>query len=83
MNHAEKLLVLATAAVFSGCASQAIRYDTILRGGTVYDGSGEAPYVADVAIEGDRIAVDPDDWFGFRDRSWGIREHVGLDPVGT
>lgn len=34
-----------------------------------------------IEIEGARIAVDPDEWFGFRDRSWGVREHVGLDPT--
>ncbi len=34
-----------------------------------------------IEIEGERIAVEPDEWFGFRDRSWGIREHVGLDPA--
>lgn len=34
-----------------------------------------------IEIEGERIAVDPADWYGFRDRSWGIREHVGLDPT--
>ena len=31
-------------------------YDLILRGGTIYDGSGAKPYVGDVAIRGDRIA---------------------------
>jgi N-acyl-D-amino-acid deacylase len=31
-------------------------YDTILRGGTIYDGSGGKPYVGDVALVGDRIA---------------------------
>ena len=31
-------------------------FDVIVRGGTVYDGSGGEPYVADVAISGDRIA---------------------------
>jgi hypothetical protein len=25
--------------------------------------------------------VNPDEWYGFRDRSWGVREHVGLDPA--
>jgi len=34
-----------------------------------------------IEMEGERLAVDPDEWFGFRDRSWGIREHVGLDPA--
>ena len=33
------------------------RYDVILRGGSVYDGSGGAPFTADVAISGDRIAA--------------------------
>ena len=32
-------------------------YDVILRGGTVYDGSGQPPVVADVAIQDDRIAA--------------------------
>lgn len=32
-------------------------YDLILRGGTLYDGSGEPGYVGDVAITGDRIVA--------------------------
>jgi N-acyl-D-amino-acid deacylase len=31
-------------------------YDVILRGGTIYDGSGGKPWVGDVALRGDRIA---------------------------
>ena len=31
-------------------------YDVVIRGGTVYDGSGGAPFTGDVAIRGDRIA---------------------------
>ena len=34
-----------------------------------------------IEIEGVRHAVNPDEWFGFRDHSWGVREHVGLDPA--
>lgn len=34
-----------------------------------------------IEIEGKRHEVEPGEWFGFRDRSWGIREHVGLDPA--
>lgn len=34
-----------------------MEYDLILRGGTIYDGSGAAPYEGDVAIRGDRIAA--------------------------
>jgi N-acyl-D-amino-acid deacylase len=32
-------------------------FDLIIRGGTVYDASGGEPFVSDVAVEGDRIAV--------------------------
>ena len=41
---------------FAGCSSMQ-DYDVIIRGGTVYDGSGKAPIVADVAIRGDQIAA--------------------------
>ena len=30
-------------------------YTVLIRGGTIYDGSGGAPYVGDVAIRGDKI----------------------------
>jgi N-acyl-D-amino-acid deacylase len=30
-------------------------YTVLIRGGTIYDGSGRAPYVGDVALRGDRI----------------------------
>ena len=33
------------------------RYDIVIRGGTVYDGSGDAPVTADVGIRGDSIAA--------------------------
>ena len=32
-------------------------YDVVIRGGTIYDGSGKAPVVGDVAIKGDRIVA--------------------------
>ncbi|HXT20565.1 MAG TPA: D-aminoacylase, partial [Thermoanaerobaculia bacterium] len=38
-------------------AAAAPAFDLILRGGTVYDGSGGEPRVADVGIRGDRIAA--------------------------
>ncbi|MEO8547191.1 MAG: D-aminoacylase, partial [Sphingomicrobium sp.] len=31
-------------------------YDLLIRGGTIYDGSGGAPYRGEVAVRGDRIA---------------------------
>ncbi len=40
-----------------------------------------------IEIDGARHTVNPDEWYGFRDRSWGIREHVGNElkdlPTGT
>jgi N-acyl-D-amino-acid deacylase len=32
-----------------------VKYSVLIRGGTIYDGSGAAPYVGDVGIKGDRI----------------------------
>ncbi len=49
-----------TAFVVSGCATpdkNEYEYDVILRGGTVYDGSGDAPFVADVALRGEMVAA--------------------------
>ena len=37
--------------------ARAPTYDVVIRGGTIYDGSGGAPYKGDVAIRGDRIAA--------------------------
>ena len=50
-------LLLAAFLVF-GCSQGPApeNYDVIIRGGSVYDGSGNAPLLADVAINGDRLA---------------------------
>lgn len=59
--------VLAPALLLAGCAAptrtatataapSAQRYDVVIRGGTIYDGSGSAPYVGDVGLNGDRVA---------------------------
>ncbi|MCL6730204.1 N-acyl-D-amino-acid deacylase family protein [Sphingomonas hankyongi] len=47
---------LLTVAATGGSAAAAAEYDVVVRGGTIYDGSGGAPYAGDVAIKGDRIA---------------------------
>ena len=39
-------------------APQAQTFDVIIKGGTVYDGTGHAPVQADVGIKDDRIAAD-------------------------
>src|SRR5256714_6996270 len=52
------LFSLAFAPLASGLEPQtADRFDVIIKGGTVYDGTGEKPRVIDVAIRGDRIAA--------------------------
>ena len=38
-------------------SEQPAQYDVLILDGTIYDGSGGAPYVADLAISGDRIAA--------------------------
>ena len=49
-------VLAACAPVAAPVAPAAPSYDLLIRGGTVYDGSGSAPFVGDVAISGDRIA---------------------------
>ena len=56
-----KLLTLSAVAILSACSAlhlgaQTPAYDLLIHNGTIYDGSGSAPYLGDVAISGDRIA---------------------------
>jgi N-acyl-D-amino-acid deacylase len=52
-----KTLPLLAAGLIAGSAAPAPRYDTVLRGGTIYDGGGGAPFAGDVAITGDHIVA--------------------------
>jgi N-acyl-D-amino-acid deacylase len=68
-----RLLLIACTALLVTC-TKAPEYDVIIRNGTVYDGSGKAPVVADVALKGDRIAA-----IG----KWeGVRGKVEIDATG-
>ncbi len=49
-------LVMVLSLVLAGCRSPVV-YDTVLRGGVIYDGTGAKPWVGDVAINGDTIAA--------------------------
>jgi N-acyl-D-amino-acid deacylase len=49
------LFALPLLAVLSACGGN--RVDVVLRGGTIYDGSGTAPIIGDVAIQGDSIVA--------------------------
>ena len=61
------IMVLSLVALVACAAPQEV--DLVLRGGTIYDGSGGEPYVADVAIAGDRIEAigELDDFVGRRE----------------
>jgi N-acyl-D-amino-acid deacylase len=43
--------------VLAGCAAGTPDFDVIIRGGTVHDGTGGDPVVADVALAGDTVAA--------------------------
>jgi len=48
-------LLLAPRPGAAAAGAEGAVHDLILRGGTIYDGSGKAPYAGDVAVDGDRI----------------------------
>jgi len=52
------VLGAALALLLAACATapSAPTYDVVIRGGTIYDGGGGAPYTGDVGLRGDRIA---------------------------
>jgi len=52
----QSILIVAACAVLSACAPP-VAYDLVLRGGTIYDGSGGQPFVGDIAFDGDTIAA--------------------------
>ena len=52
-----KRFVAGLALILSASLVSAADYDLIVRGGTVYDGTGGKPRLADVGIRGDKIAA--------------------------
>jgi len=52
-----KFAVIVLCQLLAACVTPPVSYGLILRGGTIYDGSGGTPYVGDVAIEDDLIAA--------------------------
>ncbi len=51
------IAIAACALLLSACTPSAPSYDTVIRNGTIYDGSGGAPKVGDIAISGDSIVA--------------------------
>ena len=52
-----RVLALLLALLLTGGFAQRPAYDLVIRGGTIYDGGGGAPFAGDVAIRGDRIVA--------------------------
>jgi N-acyl-D-amino-acid deacylase len=48
-------ITFAVAGFVATSAAPPVSYSVLIRGGTIYDGSGGAPYVGDVAMKGDQI----------------------------
>jgi N-acyl-D-amino-acid deacylase len=64
MRAITSCFLLACGLLLSACAStppapsaEAAVHDVILRGGTVHDGSGGEPFIADVALQGDMVVA--------------------------
>ena len=55
MNRRIALAVSLAALVATSAAPVPASYSVLIRGGTIYDGSGGQPYVGDVALKGDKI----------------------------
>lgn len=56
MRYLGLTLVASLLASCTTAPQAAASYDVLIRGGTIYDGSGGAPFIGDVALKGDRIA---------------------------
>ena len=55
-----RLTVASLFVVCAACAQPPAEYDVLIRNGRIYDGSGGAPFMASVAVRGDRIdAIGP------------------------
>ncbi len=55
MRHLGKASIVVL--LFLAACGSPQEYDVVIRGGTIYDGSGGDPFAGDIAISGDRIAA--------------------------
>ena len=52
-----RMLSIGTVLAATAACSDVATYDVLIGGGTIYDGSGAASFIGDVAIDGDRIVA--------------------------
>lgn len=58
MRNLRRIATLLVAALsLAACSGAPGDYDVVIRGGTLHDGRGSEPVIADIAIAGDRIAA--------------------------
>ncbi|MEO7502584.1 MAG: D-aminoacylase, partial [Gemmatimonadaceae bacterium] len=58
MRQFRSLAIACTVVAFTAVAGNAQpQYDVVIRGGTIYDGSGAKPIVGDIALRGDSIVA--------------------------
>ncbi len=55
MKKRVALAAVAAGLLVTSAAPAPAKYSVLVHGGTIYDGSGGAPYVGDVALDGDKI----------------------------
>jgi N-acyl-D-amino-acid deacylase len=68
-RHLACLILVAASLAMPAAHAATADYDVLISGASVYDGSGAAPFIGDVAISGDRIAyVGPHAPHGARER---------------
>jgi N-acyl-D-amino-acid deacylase len=55
MKKSTAILIAVAGLLATSAAPPPTAYSVLIRGGTIYDGSGEQPFVGDVALKGDKI----------------------------
>jgi N-acyl-D-amino-acid deacylase len=73
----QSLAILTAGLLLAACTSPP-KFDIVIHGGTIYDGSGEKPFTGSVAIRSDTIAVV---WRSDGERQ-GLRGRVEIDATG-
>lgn len=55
MKHFNYIIALLVVVLINGCESNLQTCDIVIQGGTIYDGSGDTPFIGTVAVQNDKI----------------------------